>query len=71
LEKSSKYWTDIRCFRGYYNAQGKFNMREMVVARAAPLACILGAPSNPKINTAFSPIFKITAQELINAQGFT
>lgn len=34
---------------------------EIVVARAAPLASILGAPNKPKIKTAFSPMFIRTA----------
>ena len=43
----------------------------MVVAKAAPLACILGAPNKPNMNTAFKQILITTAPELMRAPGFT
>ena len=45
--------------------------RESVVASAAPRASIRGAPSRPKMKTAFSTMFRTTAEELISALGVT
>ena len=43
--------------------------RDRVVASAAPRASIRGAPSRPKMNTAFSRMFSTTAVLEIQAPG--
>ena len=44
---------------------------EIVVASAAPLACMQGAPSNPKIKIALNAMFSRTTQALIHALELT